>query len=162
MAMVGNVGESSKGSEISLDLAKFAVDEHNKKENAVVAGAVHHLTLEVIEAGKKKYYEAKVWVKRWMDFKELQEFKHSDHESSSGHAPGLKAVPADDPAVKDAADHVVESINQTCNSLTPYELLEILVAEVEEEKCNVEVHKNVEGRLLLKNMIFHLKGLTFH
>ncbi|KAI3861779.1 hypothetical protein MKW92_026788 [Papaver armeniacum] len=111
MAMVGNVGDSSKRSEISVDLAKFAVDEYNKKENAVlefvrvvkakehvVVGAVRHLTLE------------------------LQEFKHSDQESSSasnstpsdlgfkreeGHAPCLKAVPADDPAVKDAADHAV-------------------------------------------------------
>ncbi|KAI3847689.1 hypothetical protein MKX03_019499 [Papaver bracteatum] len=99
MAMVGDIRDSSEGSQNSLeieDLAKFAVDEHNKKENAllefvrvvkakeqVVAGAMHHLTLEVIEAGKKKFYEAKVWVKPWMNFKELQEFKHSDHESSA-------------------------------------------------------------------------------
>ena len=42
----------------------------------VVAGTLHHLTLEVIDAGKKKLYEAKVWVKPWLNFKELQEFKH--------------------------------------------------------------------------------------
>ncbi|XP_026398370.1 cysteine proteinase inhibitor 12-like [Papaver somniferum] len=202
MAMVGNVSDSSKGSQISLGLAKFVVDEHNKIENAVlefvrigkakeqvVSGAVHHLTLEVIEAGKKKFKEAKVWVKPWMDFKELQEFKHCDYKSSSacnstpsdlgfkreeGHAPGLKAVPADDPAVKDAADHAVESINQRSNSLTPHELLEILVAKAEviedavkfhilltvkwgsqEEKYKVEVHKDVEGRLLVKVLTFH-------
>ncbi|KAL6522538.1 hypothetical protein OROMI_031496 [Orobanche minor] len=70
-------------------LAQFAVDQHNTKENAllelvrvvkaqeqVVAGTLHHLTLEVVDAGKKKFYEAKVWVKPWMNFKELQEFKH--------------------------------------------------------------------------------------
>ncbi|KAI3861782.1 hypothetical protein MKW92_026791 [Papaver armeniacum] len=189
MAMVGNVGNSSEGYQISLDIAKFSVKEYNKKENTVVAGAMHHLTLEVIEAGKKRFYEAKVWVKPWMDFKESQEFKRSNHESSSasnstpsdlgfkrkeGHEPGLKAVTEDDPVVKDAADHVLESINQTCDSLTPYELLEILVAEAEviedairfhillklkwgsqEEKCKVEVHKNIEGRFLLKDMTFH-------
>jgi hypothetical protein len=42
----------------------------------VVAGTLHHLTLEAIEAGRKKVYEAKVWVKPWLDFKELQEFVH--------------------------------------------------------------------------------------
>jgi len=40
----------------------------------VVAGTLHHLTLEAIEAGRKKVCEAKVWVKPWLDFKELQEF----------------------------------------------------------------------------------------
>lgn len=48
-----------------------------KAEEQVVAGTVYHLTLEVIDAGKKKIYEAKVWVKPWMNFKELQEFKHA-------------------------------------------------------------------------------------
>lgn len=41
----------------------------------VVAGMMYHLTLEVIDAGKKRMYEAKVWVKPWMSFKQLQEFK---------------------------------------------------------------------------------------
>ena len=48
-----------------------------KAEEQVVAGTLHHLTLEVIDAGRKKLYEAKVWVKPWMNFKELQEFKHA-------------------------------------------------------------------------------------
>lgn len=48
-----------------------------KAEEQVVAGTLHHLTLEVIDAGRKKLYEAKVWVKPWMSFKELQEFKHA-------------------------------------------------------------------------------------
>nr|4N6T_A Chain A, Adhiron [Populus euphratica]4N6U_A Chain A, Adhiron [Populus euphratica]6QOZ_C Chain C, Affimer binding protein [synthetic construct] len=70
------------------ELARFAVDEHNKKENAllefvrvvkakeqVVAGTMYYLTLEAKDGGKKKLYEAKVWVKPWENFKELQEFK---------------------------------------------------------------------------------------
>lgn len=47
-----------------------------KAREQVVAGTLHHLTLEVVDAGKKKLYEAKIWVKPWMNFKELQEFKH--------------------------------------------------------------------------------------
>ena len=89
----------SHGSQNSVEienLARFAVDEHNKKENAmvefvrvvkateqVVAGTLHHLTVEATDAGKKKLYEAKVWVKPWMNFKELQEFKHSGDADDS-------------------------------------------------------------------------------
>nr|XP_018677032.1 PREDICTED: LOW QUALITY PROTEIN: cysteine proteinase inhibitor-like [Musa acuminata subsp. malaccensis] len=72
-------------------LARFAVDERNKKETAlleflvrvvkakerVVAGALHQLTVEAVDAGKKKVDEAKVWVKPWLNFKELQEFRHA-------------------------------------------------------------------------------------
>lgn len=47
-----------------------------KAQEQLVAGTLHHLTLEVLDAGKKKLYEAKIWVKPWEDFKELQEFKH--------------------------------------------------------------------------------------
>nr|ADD69946.1 cysteine protease inhibitor [Knorringia sibirica] len=82
-----------EGSANSLEiesLAKFAVEDHNKKENAmlelskvvsskeqVVAGTMYYITLEATDAGgkKKKVYEAKVWVKPWMNFKEVQEFK---------------------------------------------------------------------------------------
>ena len=53
-----------------------------KAKEQVVAGKMYHLTLEVIDAGKKKIYEAKVWVKPWMNFKELQEFKHAHDDPS--------------------------------------------------------------------------------
>ena len=43
----------------------------------VVAGTMYHLTLEASEGGKSKNFEAKVWVKPWMNFKQLQEFKES-------------------------------------------------------------------------------------
>ncbi|XP_042456289.1 cysteine proteinase inhibitor A-like [Zingiber officinale] len=89
--MVGNVRES-EGRENSTEiqeLARFAVDEHNKKQNAllefarvvkareqVVAGTLHHLTVEAVEGGEKKLYEAKVWVKPWLNFKQVEEFRH--------------------------------------------------------------------------------------
>ncbi|KAG7945946.1 hypothetical protein I3843_14G013000 [Carya illinoinensis] len=138
-------------------LARFAVEEHNKKENAllefarvvkaheqVVAGTLHHLTLEAIDAGKKKVYEAKVWVKPWINFKELQEFKHADAAQSSspftssdlgvkkgGHGPGWQAVPPSDPQVQDAANHAVKTIQQRSNSLFPYELQDVIHAKAE-------------------------------
>lgn len=43
-----------------------------KAKEKVVAD---HLKLEIIGVGKKKFHEAKVWVKPWLNFKELQEFK---------------------------------------------------------------------------------------
>lgn len=46
----------------------------NVKEQ-VVAGAIYFITLEATDGGKKKVYEAKIWVKAWENFKQLQEFK---------------------------------------------------------------------------------------
>ncbi|WOK95962.1 cysteine proteinase inhibitor [Canna indica] len=90
---ISNAEGASNDAEIE-QLARFAVDEHNKKENAllefgrvvkareqVVAGTMHHLTVEAIDAGKKKIFEAKVWVKPWLNFKELQEFRHAGDSS---------------------------------------------------------------------------------
>ncbi|KAL3335829.1 hypothetical protein AABB24_031850 [Solanum stoloniferum] len=70
------------------DLARFAVQDYNKKENAhlefvevlnvkeqVVAGMMYYITLVVTDAGYKKIYETKIWVKEWENFKEVQEFK---------------------------------------------------------------------------------------
>ncbi|KAJ0259424.1 Cystatin domain-containing protein [Hirschfeldia incana] len=71
-------------------LARFAIQEHNNRENKVlefkkivkareqvVAGTMYYLTLEANEGGQMKNFEAKVWVKPWMNFKQLQEFKES-------------------------------------------------------------------------------------
>ncbi|WOL12583.1 hypothetical protein Cni_G21350 [Canna indica] len=195
-SMLGGVKESEgtpNSAEIE-ELARFAVEEHNKKENSflefarvvkvkeqVVAGKIHHLTVEVIDAGKKKLYEAKVWVKPWLHFKELQEFKHvGDSDSFTATdlggkqeklGPGWRTVPAHDPLVKDAANHAVQTIQQRSNSLVPYELLDVLLARAEvidevakfdmllkvkrgnkEEKFKVEVHKNLEGNFHLNQM----------
>ena len=79
-----------------VDLARFAVTEHNKKANSllefeklvsvkqqVVAGTLYYFTIEVKEGDAKKLYEAKVWEKPWMDFKELQEFKPVDASANA-------------------------------------------------------------------------------
>ncbi|EOA28134.1 hypothetical protein CARUB_v10024323mg [Capsella rubella] len=71
-------------------LARFAIQEHNKQQNKilefkkivkareqVVAGTMYHLTLEAKEGDQMKNFEAKVWVKPWMNFKQLQEFKET-------------------------------------------------------------------------------------
>ncbi|XP_020206154.1 cystatin-1 [Cajanus cajan] len=70
------------------DLARFAVDEHNKKENAavefvkvisakqqVVSGTLYYITFEAKDGETKKVYETTVWVKEWLNFREVQEFK---------------------------------------------------------------------------------------
>ncbi|CAI8607655.1 unnamed protein product [Vicia faba] len=89
---VGGVSDSP-GSQNSAEiesLARLAVDQHNTKQNSLleftrmvktreqaVAGTLHHLTIEAVDAGEKKIYEAQVWVKPWLNFKELQEIKHA-------------------------------------------------------------------------------------
>ncbi|TVU40597.1 hypothetical protein EJB05_14064, partial [Eragrostis curvula] len=139
-------------------LARFAVDEHNKKQNAllefvrvveakeqVVAGTLHHLTLEAIEAGTKKLYEAKVWVKLWLDYKELQDFQHKGEATTFTNA-DLGAKKA---AIVDLTGNsftvlvdmslvgvmclfmILRSIQGRSNSLFPYELVEIIRAKTE-------------------------------
>ncbi|KAK3026328.1 hypothetical protein RJ639_041377 [Escallonia herrerae] len=193
---LGGVGDC-EGHENNLEIesiGRFAVQEHNKKENAllefarvvkakeqVVAGKVYYLTLEAIDAGNKMIYEAKVWVKPWMNFKQLQEFKIA-HDvplfttsdlgvEQDGHGQGWRTVPTHDTTVKDAAHHAVHTIQKMSNSLIPYQLLEILLAKAEvienyvkfdlllkvrrgskEMKCNVLVNKNVEGKFHLFHM----------
>nr|6YXW_B Chain B, Affimer K3 [Homo sapiens]6YXW_D Chain D, Affimer K3 [Homo sapiens] len=91
------------------ELARFAVDEHNKKENALLEFVrvvkakeqhsidiwydftMYYLTLEAKDGGKKKLYEAKVWVKKlnnshtYKNFKELQEFKPVGDAAAAHH-----------------------------------------------------------------------------
>jgi hypothetical protein len=200
MATLGGIRDSAAGSENSVEidsLARFAVDEHNKKENRllefvrvvkaqeqVVAGTLHHLTIEAIESGEQKLYEAKVWVKPWLNHKELQEFKHaapsktftsSDLGAKKGdHSGGWKDVPVHDPVVRDAADHAVKTIQQRSNSLYPYQLQQIVNAKAEvvedtakfemvlkldrsgkAERFKVIVHKNDEGSFKLNHMEPH-------
>ncbi|XP_060172518.1 cysteine proteinase inhibitor-like [Lycium barbarum] len=91
MAMLGGITDVPAGSENSVkyqDLARFAVQDFNQKQNAllefvkvlsvkqqVVSGMMYYITLEAIDGGKKKTYETKIWVKEWEKFKEVQEFK---------------------------------------------------------------------------------------
>ncbi|CAF1696391.1 unnamed protein product [Brassica napus] len=152
------------GGEID-DIALFAVQEHNKRENGVVelvrvlkateqvvAGKLYSLTLEVKEAGEKKIYEAKVWVKPWMNFKQLQEFKSvvpsftvSDLGlKSDGNGFEWRSVSTKDPEVQEAAKHAVKSIQQRSNSLFPYKLIDIILARAK------VVEDRVKFELLLK------------
>ncbi|KAL1352199.1 hypothetical protein HN51_016195 [Arachis hypogaea] len=175
-------------------LARFAIQEHNNKENGllefakvlkakeqVVAGKIYFLTLEAIDGGKKKLYEAKIWVKPWMNFKQLQEFRQihaiTPFKSSDlgvqqeGHNLGWHEVPTLDPEIIDAASYAVKSIALRSNSLSPYELLEIVLARakvvedyvklnlllklrrgMKEERFVVELNKKVGGRFYVSWM----------
>ncbi|GJX44056.1 cysteine proteinase inhibitor A-like protein [Tanacetum coccineum] len=84
MAVCGGVTNVENNVDVET-IAKFAVEEHNKKENAtlefvkvvsakeqVVQGKMYYITIETNDG---KTYEAKVWIKPWENFQELQEFK---------------------------------------------------------------------------------------
>ncbi|CAL9760021.1 unnamed protein product, partial [Musa acuminata subsp. burmannicoides] len=69
---VGGISDAEGAPNALLEFARVV-----KAREQVVVGTLHHLTIEVIDAGKKKIYEAKVWIKPWLNFKELQEFRHA-------------------------------------------------------------------------------------
>ncbi|KAF7075881.1 hypothetical protein CFC21_080614 [Triticum aestivum] len=77
-----------------VDLARFAVSEHNKEGNTqlelekvvkvkeqAVAGRLYYITIQVDEGGAKKLYEAKVLEQLWLDVKKLVEFKPAEGAS---------------------------------------------------------------------------------
>ncbi|KAJ4771871.1 Cysteine proteinase inhibitor [Rhynchospora pubera] len=99
-AVVGGITDAPEAKENSLlteEIGRYAIDEYNKKSNAllefssvvsvkeqVVSGTIYYLTIEAVESGEKKLYQAKVWVKPWINFKELQDFKPiADSEETS-------------------------------------------------------------------------------
>ncbi|EXC10036.1 Cysteine proteinase inhibitor 1 [Morus notabilis] len=100
MAKLGGIQDKGNENDLHIEsLARFAVGEHNKKENAVlqfvkvvkvkeqvVAGTVYYITLEVLDGDKKKLYEAKVWEKAWLNFKEVQEFHPVVDDSAQSSA----------------------------------------------------------------------------
>ncbi|KAE9592783.1 putative Cystatin domain-containing protein [Lupinus albus] len=168
MSIPGGITDS-EGFQNSLeieDLARFAVDQHNNKQNAllefarvvkaqeqVVSGTLHHLTLEAIDADAPLFTSADLGLKKDV------------------HKSGWQSVPTQDPQVQDAADHALKTIQQRSNSLMPYELHEVVDAKAEviddfakfnlllkvkrgdkEEKFKVEVHKNNEGGFHLNQM----------
>ncbi|KAF5959147.1 hypothetical protein HYC85_000356 [Camellia sinensis] len=134
MATLGGIHDSHSSNQNTADidnLARFAIQEHNKKENTlfefvrvvkaqeqVVAGALHHITLEAVDAdlGVKK----------------------------DGHSPGWQAVPTHDPVVHDAAHHAVKTIQQRDSNLTLQEKIKELKAEKNElrdEKQRLKAEK---------------------
>ncbi|KAK2363018.1 cysteine proteinase inhibitor [Trifolium repens] len=120
----------------------------------LVAGKIYYLTLEAVDAGKRKIYEAKIWVKPWMNFKQLQEFKlaHAIFPFRSsdlgvkqeGHKLGWHEIPIHDPNVKDAAKFYMKSLNTKVNCLCRYELLDIVRAKIK------VIEDYVKFNLLLK------------
>uniref|UniRef100_A0A0A9AAX7 Cysteine proteinase inhibitor n=1 Tax=Arundo donax TaxID=35708 RepID=A0A0A9AAX7_ARUDO len=92
--VVGGIQDAPEGRENDLhdlELARFAVDEHNKKafekivkvKQQVVAGTMYYFTIEAKDGEVKKLYEAVVWEKPWMNFKELQDFKPVEDGAST-------------------------------------------------------------------------------
>ncbi|KAI3504041.1 hypothetical protein L2E82_45117 [Cichorium intybus] len=97
MAVLGGITDAKAENSLEIEtLARFAVDEHNKKQNAtlefvkvlkakeqVVQGMMYYITLEAKDGGENKTYEAKVWSKPWENFKGLEEFKPVDAAASA-------------------------------------------------------------------------------
>ncbi|GKB04870.1 cysteine proteinase inhibitor 12 [Tanacetum coccineum] len=189
-SLLGGVRNSTSANSNEIDdLARFAVDQYNKQQNKilklarvvkaqeqVVAGTLHHLTLEVDDAEDKKIYLAKIWVKPWENFKELQEFNHIPHPDhdvqKDGEKSGYQSVPVHDPVVQDAANHLLKTLQQRSNSLYPYKLQEVVHAKAEtvegsakydilvklkrndkEEKYKANVHKDNDGKFHVNNMV---------
>jgi hypothetical protein len=88
-----------------------------------------------------------------------------------GPSPGFQTVPTDDPNVKEAAEHALKKLQQSSNSLTAYELSEIVSARAEvkeedvvfdlllktkrgatEEHFKAEVQRTVDGAWSLKHI----------
>ncbi|KAM0939004.1 putative Cystatin domain-containing protein [Dioscorea sansibarensis] len=101
-------------------LAKFAVEEHNRKENAhlkfikvkkatieqLVEGVIYYITLEASNLDVQQLWQAKVWVKESTGYIELQDFHHVVE---------LKAVninDSTDPYVVDFAEFAVREYNK--------------------------------------------------
>ncbi|GJM88957.1 hypothetical protein PR202_ga05544 [Eleusine coracana subsp. coracana] len=97
--LCGGVYDAPPGSENDLeaiDLARFAVAEHNSKTNGMleferlvkvrhqlVAGMLYYFTVEVKEGGAKKLYEAQVWEKLWENFLQLHSFEPVTAETTA-------------------------------------------------------------------------------
>ncbi|KAL3366985.1 hypothetical protein AABB24_011614, partial [Solanum stoloniferum] len=77
------------------ELARFAVQDYNNTQNAhlefvenlnvkeqLVSGMMYYITLAATDAGNKKEYEAKIWVKEWEDFKKVIDFKLVGNDSA--------------------------------------------------------------------------------
>ncbi|MCH92475.1 cysteine proteinase inhibitor, partial [Trifolium medium] len=80
--------EGSENDPKFISLARFAVEQHNKKENAIlefvkvvnakqqgVAGMLYYITLHAKVGEKVNVYEAKIWERDWLNLIELTEFK---------------------------------------------------------------------------------------
>ncbi|CAK9872365.1 unnamed protein product [Sphagnum jensenii] len=198
---VGNVSNSLEMDELAKfavdehnsrgnSLDKLSFSKVVSARTQVVQGTMYHLTIEVQEGGNPRLYDAKVWVKPWENFKKLEEFKPAVTPSTftsadlgtrtgipltnmrnCGPSPGFQTVPTNDPNVKEAAEHALKKLQQSSNSLTAYELSEIVSAQAEvkeedvvfdlllktkrgatEEHFKAEVQRTVDGTWSLKHI----------
>jgi len=104
------------------NLARFAVDDYNKKQNAVlefvrvisakkqdVSGVLYYITLEAKDGETKNVYETKVWVREWLNSKEVLEFKLVSTDTKGG---GVSDVPSDTAHIENLARFAVDQYNK--------------------------------------------------
>ncbi|CAJ2639655.1 unnamed protein product [Trifolium pratense] len=125
--------EGSQSDPTINSLARFAVDQHSKKENAIVefvkvvnakiqdvAGVLYYITLEAKVGEKVNVYEAKILEQGWRDLKELIEFK------LVGDAPSVDSVKSNcdmSPIqVETTCANVIEDPNGTSEIMRPQDL----------------------------------------
>ncbi|KAK4719723.1 hypothetical protein R3W88_018061 [Solanum pinnatisectum] len=125
MAIVGGLVDVPFENKVEFDdLARFAVQDYNQKNNAhlefvenlnvkeqVVAGMLYYITFVATDGGKKKIYEAKIWVKVWENFKKVVEFKLVGDDSAKPG--GIINVPFPNcPEFQDLARFAVRDYNK--------------------------------------------------
>ncbi|XP_047182096.1 multicystatin-like [Vigna umbellata] len=111
------------------ELARFAVDNYNKKQNAllelvtvisakqqVVSGVLYYITLEAKDGESKKVYETKVWVREWLNSKEVLEFNIVDDSTREVTGGGVSDVPPDTPHIEGLARFAVDQYNKNENA----------------------------------------------
>ncbi|CAJ1971910.1 unnamed protein product [Sphenostylis stenocarpa] len=111
------------------NLARFAVDDHNKKQNSalefvrvisarqqVVAGTLYYIILEAKDGETKNAYETKVWVKEWLKSKEVQEFKLVTNATTETRVGGISDVPANSIEIENLARFAVDQYNKDQNA----------------------------------------------
>ncbi|XP_042472252.1 cysteine proteinase inhibitor 6-like [Zingiber officinale] len=151
--LVGNVRES-EGRENSTEiqeLARFAVDEHNKKQNVllefarvvkareqVVAGTLHHLTVEAVEGWEKKIDGIAILVPLFWCSLLCRYFGHESglrgwktsaaRKGANCRSPSYIAAK---PMLRQLPHRRLFICNCKFNFLIPYELLKILIASIE-------------------------------
>ncbi|XP_039119866.1 multicystatin-like [Dioscorea cayenensis subsp. rotundata] len=152
-------------------LAKFAVEEHNGKENAhltfskvvkatidpVVEGVLYYITLEASNLGVLQLWQAKVWVKESTGYIELKDFHHVVE---------LKAVninDSTDPIVVEFAKFAVREYNRQKSA--NLEFVQVLKARTEQVLDGNLYYITLEARngelILTYEAIVWAKGIQY-
>ncbi|QCE04283.1 cathepsin F [Vigna unguiculata] len=125
---ITDVPGSANSVEIA-NLARFAVDDHNKKQNGVlefvrvisakqqvVSGILYYITLEAKDGETKKVYKTKVWVREWLNPKEVQEFNLVTDSAIETKDGGVGDVPSDTLHIENLARFAVDQYNKNENA----------------------------------------------